>query len=142
MIKLPLVRSVSKYILKMMKVFGVYDEDVVPAVSEGDTLNREEIITPFLNVLTQFRDQVKDKATLGPKDLFKLCDDLRDDILPHLGIRLEDRPKGQEAIWKYEDKEKIFAEREAKLKENLKKEENARKRKEEELKKVSIIIIS
>jgi len=66
-----------------------------------------------------------------------MCDELRDDILPHLGIRLEDRAKGQEAIWKYEDKEVLLKEREAKIHEKEKKEEEKRKRKEDELKKKS-----
>ena len=90
-----------------------------------------------MNVLSKFRDTIKDKAGEGPGTLFKLCDELRDDVLPHLGIRLEDRAKGQEAIWKDEDKEVLLKEREAKIKEKEKKEEEKRKRKEEELKKKS-----
>ena len=31
LIKVPLVRQISKYVFKILKVFGVYDEDVVPA---------------------------------------------------------------------------------------------------------------
>ena len=90
-----------------------------------------------MNVLSKFRDQVKERASEGPSILFKLCDELRDDILPHLGVRLEDRAKGQEAIWKYEDKDILLKEREAKIREKEKKEEEKRKRKEEELKKKS-----
>lgn len=44
----------------------------------------------------------------------KLADALRDDILPELGIRLEDKGKGQQSIWKYEDKEVLLAEKLAK----------------------------
>jgi len=39
---------------------------------------------------------------------------LRDDVLPNLGIRLEDRGKS-EAIWKYVDPQILIKEREAKL---------------------------
>lgn len=53
-----------------MKAFGVYDEDVVPAVGEQAQLNYEEILTPLMNVLSKFRDQVKEKAGEGPKVLF------------------------------------------------------------------------
>jgi hypothetical protein len=89
---------------------------VVPQIVDGASqLNSEEVITPFMNVLTKFRDQIKDKAGDGTKELFRLCDELRDDVLPHLGIRLEDRAKGQEAIWKYEDKQVLLKEREAKI---------------------------
>jgi cysteinyl-tRNA synthetase len=105
--------------------------------AQGAGQNYEETIAPLMNVLLKFRDQVKEKAGDGQGSLFKLCDELRDDILPHLGVRLEDRAKGQEAIWKYEDKEILLKEREAKIREKEKKEEEKRKRKEEELKKKS-----
>lgn len=35
LIKLPLVRKVSKYVFRILKTFGVYDEDAFPAVVEG-----------------------------------------------------------------------------------------------------------
>jgi len=44
--------------------------------------------------LSKYRDLIKEKANEGPKEMFKLSDELRDDILPFLGIRLEDRGKG------------------------------------------------
>jgi cysteinyl-tRNA synthetase len=40
-----------------------------------------------------------------------LCDELRDDVLPNLGVRLEDRTKGQPSLWKYEDREVLLKER-------------------------------
>ena len=135
---MPLVRQISKYILKILKVFGVYDEDVVPANEEATSnggQSYEDTIAPLMNVLSKFRDSIKDKAGEGAGTLFKLCDELRDDVLPHLGVRLEDRAKGQEAIWKYEDKEVLLKERDAKIREKEKKEEEKRKRKEEETKK-------
>lgn len=134
------MRQVSKYVFKILKVFGVYDEEVVPAVdgtTEGAGQSYEESITPLMNVLSKFRDQIKEKAGEGTSSLFRLCDELRDDILPYLGVRLEDRAKGQEAIWKYEDKEALIKERESKIREKEKKEEEKRKRKEDEIKKRS-----
>ena len=94
MIKVPLVRQVSKYVFKILKVFGVYDEDVVPQ-EESATGGLEETIAPLMNILSKFRDQVKEKASGESAGiLFKLCDELRDDVLPHMGVRLEDRAKG------------------------------------------------
>lgn len=63
---------------------------------------------------------------------------LRDDILPYAGIRLEDSANG--TIWKLDNKETLIAEREEKIriakeKEEAKKkqaEEKARKEKEKE----------
>jgi cysteinyl-tRNA synthetase len=127
-----------------MKVFGIYDEDVFPSNNNADqqeegvsSASHEDVITPLMNALSKFRDTVKAQADLGPKELFRLCDELRDDILPHLSIRLEDRAKGQEAIWKYEDKAVLLKERADKLQEKERKEEEKRKRKEEETRKKS-----
>jgi hypothetical protein len=44
--------------------------------------------------LSKYRDNIKEKASEGPGSILKLSDELRDDILPYLGIRLEDRGKG------------------------------------------------
>lgn len=97
----------------------------------------EDQIAPLMNVLSQYRDKVKNKAGSEPKELFKISDELRDDILPFLGIRLEDKGKDQDSIWKFEDKEKLIKERENKIAEKERKEEEKRLRKELELKKKS-----
>ena len=49
-----------------------------------------------MNALTKYRDQVNNLAGSenAAKDLFRISDELRDDILPYLGIRLEDKGKG------------------------------------------------
>src|SRR5689334_13302120 len=109
-----------------MKCFGVYEEDVVPSVSDTTNQNYEEIVTPLMNALRKYRDDVKDKAKEGPGVIFQLSDALRDDVLPYLGIRLEDRTKGQESIWKLEEKEVLIKERENKIAEKNKKEEEKR----------------
>ena len=142
-IKVPFVRQVSKYVFKILKVFGIYDEDVFPSTQTADSDAKqsqesyEDIIAPLMNALSKFRDQVKATADQGPKELFRLCDELRDDVLPLLGVRLEDRAKGQDAIWKYEDKEVLLKERADKIREKEKKEEEKLKRKQEEIRKKS-----
>ena len=65
------------------------------------------------------------------KKILKLCDQLRDETLPELGVRIED--KGNEgSLWKFFDKEqyKKEKEKEKELKENKKKqkEEEAKQR--------------
>lgn len=105
-----MVRTVTKYVFYVLKCFGIYEEDelneatVAKGISQegGSALNKEEIIAPYIDVLAKYRDQVKETANDGPKEVFKLSDKLRDDVLPFLGIRLEDRGKS-EAIWKYVD---------------------------------------
>lgn len=58
-------------------------------------------------------------------------------MLPNLGVRIEDRAKGQPSLWKYEDREVLLKERQAKIADKQKKEEEKRLRKEEETKKRS-----
>ena len=48
------------------------------------------------------------------KETLALCDRLRDDILPELGVRLEDR-EGGAALIKLEDREVLLKERQEKL---------------------------
>lgn len=66
--------------------------------------------------MVKYRHDIKENAsTGGAKEMFKLSDELRDDILPYLGIRLEDRGNGQESIWMYEKAETLIKEREQKI---------------------------
>ena len=44
-----------------------------------------------MDALRDFRDQVKRRANDGPKAMFQLSDEIRDDVLPYVGIKLEDR---------------------------------------------------
>lgn len=47
---------------------------------------------PYLQALGDFRAKVRDAArTAGAKDVLSLCDNLRDEVLPALGVRLEDK---------------------------------------------------
>jgi cysteinyl-tRNA synthetase len=48
---------------------------------------------PYLEVLSEFRAQVRDSArAAGATAVLSLCDALRDVALPELGVRLEDKP--------------------------------------------------
>lgn len=47
--------------------------------------------------------------------VLKICDSLRDDVLPNLGVRLEDK-EGQPPVIKLVDRETLLKEREEKLK--------------------------
>lgn len=46
---------------------------------------------PYLMILSQFRDDVRTIGKhLKASEILQLCDKLRDDILPNVGVRLED----------------------------------------------------
>lgn len=49
------------------------------------------MIMPYLSVLSEFRDTVRLEARqLKASNILVECDKLRDDILPNLGVRIED----------------------------------------------------
>ena len=137
-LKLHLIYTVGKYISDILKCLGlVYNTDFVDyfrTSGEGDSnKNAEEILTPYMDVLTKFRHEVKNAIVVekDEKKILKLCDQLRDEILPELGVRIED--KGNEgSLWKFFDKEQYIKEKEKEkeLKENKKKqkEEEAKQR--------------
>jgi cysteinyl-tRNA synthetase len=79
-------------------------------------VKKEDIVTPYVNAIARFRDQLKEKAGEGPKVIMGLTDSLRDEVLPHLGVRLEDRGKGVDSIWKFAEPEVILKEIEDKIK--------------------------
>ena len=106
-IKIPLVRSVSKFIYKILSAFGIYEDNDYPKVaSEG-----EELLTKVLNAFTEYRDAVKANAKGEAKTLFDISDHLRDETLLHLGVQIEDKGKGP-SIWKLEDPAKLLKRRE------------------------------
>lgn len=137
-VKVPLIRQVSRYVFSVLKAFGVYEEDDMPSLATGSSeVNVEDSIAPVMTALSKYRDEVKKVAGEGPGAVMKASDQLRDDVLPFLGIQLEDRGKNEPAIWKFVDKETLLAERQAKIDAKLKKEEEKRLRKELETKKKS-----
>ena len=109
--------TVSRYVFDILKAFGVYEAGDMPSVlgtgnsNETASESVEDAIRPVMNALSQFRDQIKRHANEGPKEMFRLSDEIRDDVLPFMGIKLEDRKQDQTSIWKFADKETLLAER-------------------------------
>jgi cysteinyl-tRNA synthetase len=97
----------------------------------------EETVMPYLDAFAKFRDDVRQVArqqkckltsssygilghvniTLTATDILKLCDEVRDDVLPNLGVRLEDH-EGQDTVIKLVDRETLLRERQEKLEVN------------------------
>ena len=61
-----------------------------------------------MDLLCQFRDDVRRLADQGKGPLLELSDKLRDEKLPDLGIELTDGDKGQKATWNFSSKEEIL----------------------------------
>ena len=80
---------------------------------------------PLLDAVAAFRDEIRVAGRQGDtKKILELCDALRDDVLPELGIRLEDKASG--SVWKLEDPETLRAEKQLKALELANKEEAKR----------------
>jgi len=101
------VRNVASYVTRMLKVFGlILDDDIgfpmQGGAGEGGT---EETLTPVLDALMDFRSSVRDKARANDMGaVLQECDTFRDEVLPPLNIRLEDKTGGK-SVWKLENPE-------------------------------------
>jgi len=112
--KVLILQRVAVYVDKMLRTFGVMGEGdfgFVTADEGGDS----EKVTKVVDVLSRFRDMVRDLAKDGGKvkELMEECDRLRDDVLPELGIRLED-VSGGPAVWKLDDPATLIKQRDQK----------------------------
>ncbi|XP_071809472.1 cysteine--tRNA ligase, cytoplasmic-like [Asterias amurensis] len=129
-----LLQNTAAFVTKMLRIFGAIEGDEpigFPMNGAGKNSNVEETVMPYLQVLSEFREQVRQTARQQKAvDILKLCDALRDEILPDLGVRLEDRDEGA-AVVKLVDKETILRERELakqQAEEKRKKKEEAKRK--------------
>ncbi|XP_057668067.1 cysteine--tRNA ligase, cytoplasmic [Diorhabda carinulata] len=113
-----LLYDIGLYVTKILKIFGVISEKETLGfpTATGTFNNIESLVRPYLTILAEFRDNIRTSArVLKATDILKECDNLRDEILPNVGIRLEDR-EGEASAVKFVDKETLLKEREAKKK--------------------------
>jgi cysteinyl-tRNA synthetase len=111
------IRNAAKYITQIMKTFGLIPDSAgveigFPIGNSVDGKDGEEKLAPLLNALIDFRSSVRDKARVGDTlGVLAECDTFRDDALPPLGIRLEDKSGGK-SVWKLADPNELMKERE------------------------------
>jgi cysteinyl-tRNA synthetase len=146
---LSLLRSIAAYVTDMFRIFGLIDTDSIGFSLKSDTgseTNFEENITPLLDAFAQFRDDIRtiSRDALNNKELTKdalaqlvlqKCDQVRDDVLPQLGVRLEDRPDIGKTVWKLEDVKTLMLERQRKIDEEQRNVQTKFKQLEENLRK-------
>ncbi|XP_077995092.1 cysteine--tRNA ligase, cytoplasmic-like [Glandiceps talaboti] len=132
-----LLRSIAVYLTDILKVFGAIDGDDLigfPMSSGENNANLEETVMPYVEAFAEFRDSVRQVAREKKVvEVLKLCDQVRDDVLPELGVRLEDH-EGQRTVVKLVDKEILLKEREQmqKLAEEKQRKKEEAKQKERE----------
>ncbi|EFN87140.1 Cysteinyl-tRNA synthetase, cytoplasmic [Harpegnathos saltator] len=119
-----LLRDIAVYITKMFVIFGAisstHDSIGFPIDDEAVGTNVEETVMPYLEILANFRKKVRNCAkTLKANDILQECDILRDDILPNVGVRLEDSNEETCKV-KLVNKEELLKEKE--IKKNLEQE--------------------
>ncbi|XP_010766784.1 cysteine--tRNA ligase, cytoplasmic isoform X2 [Notothenia coriiceps] len=138
-----LMESIAAYLTSILKVFGAIEgsEPIGFPVGQSQNVGLETTVMPYLSVLSNFREEVRkiarDKKVM---ELLQLCDVVRDDTLPELGVRLEDH-EGLPTVVKLVDKETLLKEREEKKQveeeKKRKKEEAAKKKQEQEMAKLA-----
>ncbi|KAJ2548077.1 cysteinyl-tRNA synthetase [Coemansia sp. RSA 1933] len=131
-----IVEAVALYVTKIVRAFGLAGDGVGSSIGWGTSsagansntpVDREAILLPVANVLSNFRDAVRDIALAGgdANVLLSLCDKVRDADLPDLGIIIDDHGDGR-ALVKFADPEQLQREREQR-----EVEEKARREKKE-----------
>ncbi|XP_046748618.1 cysteine--tRNA ligase, cytoplasmic [Diprion similis] len=115
-----LLRDIAVYITKILSVFGAIPNfhhaniGFPLACDNNDSNNIEEKVMPYLEILADFRGSVRSQArTSKATNILEECDRLRDEILPNVGVRLEDH-EGEASIVKLVDRETLLKEKEAK----------------------------
>lgn len=102
-----LVQKVALYVTKILRIFGaVQGNDVIgfsDATGEGGGGSKEEVVAPFVDAFVDFREKIRGaaKAKSEPSAFLKECDNVRDETLANLGIRVED--SNESSIWKMDD---------------------------------------
>ncbi|XP_012280129.1 cysteine--tRNA ligase, cytoplasmic [Orussus abietinus] len=113
-----LLRDIAVYITKMLTIFGTISSHDAIGFPIGEAVNNnvEETIMPYLNILADFREVIRSHARdLKATNILKECDTLREDILPNVGVRLEDG-EDKDCRIKLMNKGDLLKEKEAKKK--------------------------
>ncbi|KAI0305388.1 tRNA synthetases class I (C) catalytic domain-containing protein [Multifurca ochricompacta] len=117
------VERVGRWVGGMLRMFGLGEGDPTdlgwgqPSQDGSVTLNREEIVMPYLRILSSFRDGVRQlaisKGDGAAQEILALCDKLRDTDLVPLGVALDDQEDGK-ALVKLVDPAELIRAREEK----------------------------
>ncbi|XP_055900435.1 cysteine--tRNA ligase, cytoplasmic-like isoform X1 [Biomphalaria glabrata] len=132
-----LLMTIAEYITDMLKIFGAIPTEQSIGFPQGGAQNTnvEETVMPFLSAFASFRDNIRSLAReTKQKDILSECDKVRDEVLPNLGVRLEDH-EGSATVIKLVDKEELLKERAEKLKLEEKKRLEKEKKKAEQAEK-------
>ncbi|CAG8441231.1 7243_t:CDS:10 [Acaulospora colombiana] len=140
------VELIARYVTKMLRIFGVMESTATEEIGFGtsekqgiSSNEKEDLILPYLRVLSGFRDNVRELARQkkAHEEFLLISDKLRDTELVDLGVSLDDQEDGK-ALVKLVDRDELIKSREERLRaqaEKAAKKEAAAKAKEEEKRK-------
>ncbi|GAA5881046.1 hypothetical protein JCM16303_004653 [Sporobolomyces ruberrimus] len=127
-VNVDVLSAVSEWVTRMLRMFGLGEGSatdskgeklvgwgIAPTAGEGDSIDRESTLMPYLRALSSFRDQVRQLAMSGApsSEILALTDRLRDVECVDLGIALDDQDDGK-AMVKLVPPETLRAARDAK----------------------------
>ncbi|KAH9946950.1 cysteinyl-tRNA synthetase [Amylocystis lapponica] len=102
------VERIARWVGQMLRMFGLGEGENTEIgwgqdrAEEGGSVDREEILMPYLRTLSTFRDGVRRLAIAkgdgALKDILALSDKLRDVDLVPLGVALDDQEDGKALV--------------------------------------------
>jgi cysteinyl-tRNA synthetase len=121
------LKNAALFVTRILRIFGLCQgSDEIGFGAVGESASREQVLGPVLDALQTFRQAVRGLRN-DPQALLTACDDLRDEHLAKLGIRLED--KGGGSLWKLVDPSELMLEMAQKKAEAERKAEEKQKAK-------------
>ncbi|KAF8629904.1 hypothetical protein AX15_003256 [Amanita polypyramis BW_CC] len=102
-----LVETIAVWISRMLRMFGLGEGESTEVGwgqenKDNNAINRDEILMPYLQTLSSFRDGVRrlaiSKNESALRDILLLCDKLRDTDLVPLGVALDDQDDGKALV--------------------------------------------
>ncbi|TID26160.1 hypothetical protein CANINC_002855 [Pichia inconspicua] len=140
-VRVDLLAEVTRYITRMLSVFGFrVRDDKMGWIEEGEgkdsseSHSREAIAMPFVQILSGFRDAVRTAAMNSEsfeelkRVIMERCDRVRDDELLSVGVAVDDRKDGSGALIKFltaAEKRELEAQQQERARERANKAERA-----------------
>ncbi|KYQ89756.1 cysteinyl-tRNA synthetase [Tieghemostelium lacteum] len=115
--RVAVIQTIAEYITFIFNTFGLVDGQTTIGFGMEGGSSVEDSLKPILDALVKFRASVRSNAiTKDTTAILKTCDELRDEILPLLGVRLDDKAASSNggAVWKFENVETLKKEMELK----------------------------
>lgn len=107
-LEISVVERIARWTGHMLRMFGLGEGEASSEIGWGQeiagagTVNREEILMPYLRTLSSFRDGVRKvaiaKGDLALGEILALSDRLRDTDLVPLGVALDDQEDGKALV--------------------------------------------